>query len=84
MLLVRVTWADAHSSPHSSWCDPDELREDVEEWLNDTVGYVVAPGKPDHVTVAQSVTPDGSVDHVLHIPTGMVRKVSVLAPVSFV
>ncbi len=29
-------------------------------------------GKKEHLTIFQSVTPDGDVDHVLHIPIGMV------------
>lgn len=84
MILVRVIWADAHTNSHSSWCDPEELADDGDEWLNETIGYLVAPGKPEHLTVAQSITPDGSVDSVLFIPKAMVRKVSVLAPLSFV
>lgn len=29
-------------------------------------------GKKDHLTIFQSITPDGDIDHVLHIPIGMV------------
>jgi len=34
-------------------------------------------GKPDHVTLYQSRNED-SIDHVLHIPVGMVKSIKVL------
>ena len=40
-----------------------------------TSGFLLAEsegGKPDHITVFQSITPDGDIDHVLHIPVKMI------------
>jgi hypothetical protein len=37
-------------------------------------------GKKDHVTVYQSETEDGDLDHILHIPVAMVRKIQVCSP----
>jgi hypothetical protein len=37
-------------------------------------------GKKDHVTVYQSETEDGDLDHILHIPVLMVRGIKVCSP----
>ena len=76
--LVLVVWADAHQG-EGHWATLDE--EDKEEHLIQTVGMLIAEddgGKPKHCTVAQSKSPDGFYDHVIHIPTGMVRSVTFL------
>jgi hypothetical protein len=72
-----VIWADAHSADIASWTPAEDI-EDVGEWLNRTVGWVVPDAKKGHVTVCQSVTPDDQVDHVLHIPEQMVRQIHYL------
>lgn len=76
--LVAVTWADAHAGPEH-W---EELEHDNNEYLCLTVGILVDAehgGKRDHVTVAQSQTPDDLFDHVLFIPVGMVRDIKILS-----
>ncbi len=78
--MVVVKWADAHSGPgHWSELDPD----DRDEYIVSTIGFVIDTtkgGKPGHVTVAQSYTPDDDFDHVLHIPSQMVRTMQYLQP----
>lgn len=79
MAYVVVTWADAHAGP-DEWCDPAEM-DDTGEYLVVSLGHLLPSGeggKDGHVTVAQSLTPDGHVDHILHIPTGMVRSLKVV------
>jgi len=77
--MVCVTWADAHSDS-SGWTEAKELT-DADEYLVHSVGWLLtetAGGKPKHITLCQSYTPDEDVDHVLYIPNGMVRHVTVL------
>lgn len=75
---VIVKWMDAHSG-ETTW---HEL-EDNEPYIIDTCGFLVPEnegGKPGHVTVVQSITPDEQMDHVLYIPQAMVEKLVFLAP----
>ncbi len=73
--FVLIVWADAHAGEgHWDTLDP----EDKEEHLVQTVGMLISEndgGKPNHSTIAQSKSPDGFYDHVIHIPRGMVRSV---------
>jgi len=74
---VLVTWHDAHSGAES-WINIKDL--DTEPAEVQSVGFLLATsdgGKPDHVTLYQSRNED-SVDHVLHIPVGMVKHIKVL------
>jgi hypothetical protein len=76
--LVFVIWADAHAGA-GHWA---ELDEDNDEHLVRTCGFLIAAedgGKVNHVTIAQSFSPDGFYDHVIYIPVGMVRSVTYLA-----
>jgi hypothetical protein len=76
--LVFVVWADAHAGA-GHWA---ELDEDNDEHLVRTCGFLIAVedgGKVNHVTIAQSFSPDGFYDHVIYIPVGMVRNVLYLA-----
>ena len=76
--IVSVLWADAHAGA-GHWAELET--EDMGEHLVLSVGLLVTEdngGKPHHVTLAQSKSPDGFFDHVLYIPSGMVRKLSVL------
>jgi len=78
---IVVKWADAHQGP-GEWCVLDE--EDKDEHIITTVGLMVSEndgGKPKHLTVAQSLSPDGFVDHVIYIPHGMVRHIATLQSV---
>lgn len=70
---VLIEWADAHAGP-GHWGDLDE---DTGEHIVRTAGFLISEelgGKKLHVTIAQSQTPDGFYDHVIYIPTGMVRR----------
>jgi hypothetical protein len=74
---VLVTWHDAHSGAES-WINIKDL--DTEPAEVQSVGFLLATsdgGKPGHVTLYQSRNED-SVDHVLHIPVGMVKTIKVL------
>lgn len=74
---VVVRWADAHAGLEH-WTPIDELEDDG-EYIVESVGWLLAPddgGKADHVTLAQSLTPDDQVDHVIHIPVSMVRNLA--------
>ncbi len=77
MTVVLVTWHDAHSGSES-WINIKDLDTDPAEVQS--VGFVLATsdgGKPDHITVYQSRNEE-SVDHVLHIPVGMVKSIKSL------
>lgn len=77
MTVVLVTWHDAHSGAES-WINIKDLDTDPAEVQS--VGFLLATsdgGKPDHVTLYQSRNED-SVDHVLHIPVGMVKHIKIL------
>jgi hypothetical protein len=75
--VVLVTWHDAHSGAES-WINIKDL--DTEPAVVQSVGFLLTEaegGKPHHITLFQSRMED-SVDHVLHIPVGMVQKIKVL------
>ena len=77
MSVVLVTWHDAHSGAES-WIAIKEL--DLEPAEVESVGFLLTEddgGKPDHLTLFQSRIGD-EIDHVLHIPVGMVQKIKVL------
>lgn len=79
LVPVLVIWADAHADLET-WTHPDDI-EDSGEYLVKSIGWQLPTGdggKADHLTICQSQTPDGDVDHVLHIPIGMVRKTVLL------
>jgi len=74
---VLVIWHDAHSGSES-WINIKDLDNEPAEVKS--VGFMLAPadgGKPDHITLYQSRNED-SLDHVLHIPVGMVKSVKLL------
>ena len=71
---VKVIWADAHSDS-AGWTGVKD-HVDEGEYLVHTMGWLLTDadgGKPGHVSVCQSYTPDEDVDHILHIPQAMVR-----------
>jgi hypothetical protein len=77
--MVLVVWADAHGDSNG-WTGFKEM-EDEGEYLVHSLGWLLTDkmgGKAHHVTICQSYTPDEDVDHVLHVPIGMVRSMSVL------
>lgn len=73
MRVVLVIWHDAHGDA-DSWTDIDDLGDDG-PCVVSSAGLLLKTGrggKPGHVSIAQSITSDGSVDSVLHIPQAMV------------
>jgi hypothetical protein len=77
MSVVLVSWHDAHSGAES-WINIKDL--DTEPAEVQSVGFLLAMsdgGKHGHVTLYQSRNED-SIDHVLHIPVGMVKSIKVL------
>jgi len=78
--MVLVTWADAHSGV-ATWTPIDSL--DKDEMLVYTCGFLLSTvdgGKPEHITIYQSRTMEDDIDHVLHIPCAMVRKIAICTP----
>jgi len=75
--VVLVVWHDAHSGSES-WINIKDLDSEPAEVKS--VGFLLAMsdgGKPNHVTLYQSRNED-SLDHVLHIPVGMVKSIKLL------
>lgn len=82
MKLAAVWWKDAHGDD-DAWLHPGRPRDDA-PFVVLTVGHLLsrrAGKKRGHVSVARSVTQDGSVDAVLHIPRRMVLRVTPLGSV---
>jgi hypothetical protein len=77
-LVLLVVWADTHADKMGTW-QPIEDIEDDGEYLVETVGFVIEGAKERHLTLAQSMSPDAQVDHLLHIPVGMIRSVQQLS-----
>jgi hypothetical protein len=74
---VLVIWKDAHSIAEADWADLESVI-DKDPYLVQTVGFLIEEhrGKPGHVTVFQSYTPDGDVDGILCIPREMVQSLA--------
>jgi hypothetical protein len=73
---VIVTWLDAHADRSGGWCFPGDL--DDKPYTVHSIGYLIdPPPKADHVSIAQSVGDDEALDHVLHVPKGMVQSIAV-------
>lgn len=80
---VILVWADAHSDGEG-WTPRDEVGTDG-ELLVKSCGWLLPAGeggKEGHVTIAQSITPHDDIDHIIHVPQGMVRSVTFLQPFS--
>ena len=72
--LVKVIWHDAHANT-TGWTHVEEL--DTDPAICISVGFwMPTDTKPDHVSLCQSTGPDGTVDHMLCIPTAMVKRIS--------
>lgn len=77
--MVMVIWADAHSGGEG-WTPRGELGFDG-EYLVRSIGWLLPAGeggKEAHTSITQSITPHDDIDHIIHIPQGMVRKVTFL------
>ena len=76
MELAAVWWKDAHGDD-STWIAPGPADDDS-PYVVLSVGYLLDRKhgrKRGHVSVARSVTCDGHIDAVLHIPRRMVLRV---------
>lgn len=74
LTYIYVTWIDAHSGGET-WTNIRDLDQDPV--LVRTAGFLLSQsdgGKEGHITIFQSITPNDDVDHVLHIPTAMVKE----------
>lgn len=70
--LVLVRWKDAHADG-TTWTSLEEIEK--APYIVTTVGIHLEEVKPDHITVVQSRGQDGALDHILHIPGGMVLEI---------
>jgi hypothetical protein len=75
---ARITWHDAHGSGSSQWKTLASVSQGVACEVT-TIGFIVDPSLPGHVTVVQTVNPHSAADaadaeclHEFHIPLGMV------------
>jgi len=73
--FVCVSWLDAHSGT-DQWTQMTNLDQDG--CLVKTAGFLLPEGKPHHVTIYQSRTPNDDIDHVLHIPTDMIQTIQTI------
>lgn len=74
--IVAVVWHDAHDDGAYAWVEKEQI--DPDPYMVISVGILLpSDTKPDHVSVARSIA-DVHLDHILHIPTGMVQSVTVL------
>lgn len=80
--MVAITWADAHADC-AQWTGIEEIEDDG-EFLVRSVGLLLVGAKRGYVSIAQSLDPNDTVDSVLHIPKGMVRRVEALHRVSVI
>jgi arginase family enzyme len=73
MKTILVIWHDAHADLNH-WQHLDEMT-DNDAYVVYTVGWELETkrgGKRNHVSVAQSISPDDCVDSVIHIPKRMI------------
>ena len=73
---VEVEWTDAQGGP-VHWHTTDEL--DGEPLVCRTRGWLVEHDKPGYLTIAQTVTSNGTLDNTIHIPHAMIRRSSVVS-----
>lgn len=74
--IVAVVWHDAHDDGANSWVAYDDI--DPDPYMVVSVGVLLPnSAKPDHVSIARSAA-ESYLDHVLHVPVGMVQSVTVL------
>lgn len=65
MIPAIVEWIDAHADAYG-WTAIEDL--DIQPRVIRSCGWLLDPIKPDHTSIAQSVT-DEHVDQVTHIPS---------------
>jgi hypothetical protein len=74
--LVHVRWFDAHSVG-TGWQPIDDIID--EPCVVCSVGYLISDAKFGHIVIAQSITDDSAIDHILAIPVAMISKMTVLS-----
>jgi len=72
--ILLIVWKDAHSE--QTWMHESEIT--AEPYLVTTIGFRLRKTKKGHTSLAQSITPDGNLDHVIHIPDEMIVSVQEL------
>jgi len=81
---IIVHWTDAHADPSGGWVQPGNV--DQRAYTVTSIGWLMPQGeggKPDHVSICQSRgvmagDDDADLDHVLHVPCGMVTQLVVV------
>jgi hypothetical protein len=68
--VVAVAWHDAHAESEGSWTTISSI--DDQPYRVVSIGWLIENAKAGHVTLAQSMGCDDSIDSVLHIPVGMI------------
>ena len=69
---VVVVWLDAHADRAGGWVQPADI--DDRPYSVISVGWLVHECKVDHISLAQSIGDDGALDHIIHIPVGMIKQ----------
>jgi len=78
--MVLVKWADAHAYEGGAWVYAQDI-EDTGEYIVQSVGWLLTEDNgafKNHMSIAQSWGADDAIDHIINIPTGMVRSVQFL------
>jgi hypothetical protein len=69
-----VRWSDAHADGTGSWLRIEDIED--EPYVVRSTGFVLDEVKKGHISIAQSLgAEEGVVDHVLHIPVGMILSI---------
>lgn len=73
-VMAVVVWHDAHADQHGSWMSEDDFNDNP--YIVSSCGFILEGAKKNHVTVAQSLSNEGLIDNVLHIPQDMVVSIT--------
>ena len=68
--LILVIWHDAHADSSGTWVEKENIGSNP--YIVETCGFLIEGVKPNHVTIAQTISHDGMYDHIIHIPDAMV------------
>lgn len=79
MKLYHIIWRDAFSE-EDIWHDYDTIAS--EDYICETVGFMIEKNhKPNYVTIASTVTHDGTFCSVINIPKSMIISKTLLTSV---
>jgi hypothetical protein len=73
MTPVVVRWFDAHADRSGGWIHPANI--DTQPYVVQSIGWLMDECKAEHISIAQSHGDDGALDHIIHIPRGMIQLV---------